>query len=347
MSEKYFAASNSGGGFCSYYDETFNRALFDKIYVIKGGSGTGKAFFMKRIAAEAEKRGMSVRYIYCSSDADSLDGIIVKEMKLAVLDGTSPHVFEPQAVGAIETIVDLGTFLNEKMLRSSRRVIEESLERKSRGFKNAYAYLSAYREVCYAIERIVKPYVRFDKIEKFTQRFVESIEKGKNIREHLLTRSIGMRGLRDFDTYREGATVYYRVNDYFDTAHFFMKAMLTSLEKAGADVRISPNPIIPERTDVLCATSSGLTFEISNEADGEARNVNMKRFTDAAMITEIRGEYRAAVRVRDDTLSLALSEFEKIKKYHFILEEIYGSAMDFKAKEQFTDDFCKKIFQNN
>ncbi len=347
MSEKYFAASNSGDGFCSYYDETFNRALFDKIYVIKGGSGTGKAFFMKRIAAEAEKRGMSIRYIYCSSDAHSLDGIIVKEMKLAVLDGTSPHVFEPQAVGAIETIVDLGAFLNEKMLRSSRRVIEEALERKSRGFKNAYSYLSAYREVCYAIESTVKPYVRLDKIEKFAQRFAQNIEKGCGIREHLLTRSIGMRGLCDFDTYRESATVYYRVNDYFDTAHFFMKTMLTSLVKADTDIRISPNPIIPERTDALCATSSGLTFEISNEADGDARNVNMKRFVDTAGITGIRGEYRSAVRVRDDILTLALAEFERIKKYHFILEDIYGSAMDFKAKEQFTDDFCKKIFQNN
>ena len=88
---------------------------------------------MKNVATEAEKRGMSVRYIYCSSDAHSLDGIIINEMKTAVLDGTSPHVFEPQAVGTIEAIVDLGAFLDEKKLIGCRAQVEGALAEKSRG----------------------------------------------------------------------------------------------------------------------------------------------------------------------------------------------------------------------
>ena len=35
--------------------------------------------------------------------------------------------------------------------------------------------------------------------------------------------------------------------------------------------------------------------------------------------------------------------FEKIKKYHFRIEDIYGAAMDFDAQEQFTYEFCNKI----
>ena len=145
--EKYFAASNSSEGFCSYYNEVFNPQNFYKIYVIKGGSGTGKSFFMKEIAKCAELYGFSVNYIYCSSDADSLDGIIINERKVAVLDGTFPHIYEPKYIGAVESFVNLAEFLDEKMLSSSRRVIESiSLEKKG-GFERAYRELRAYRYI--------------------------------------------------------------------------------------------------------------------------------------------------------------------------------------------------------
>ena len=81
MKERYFIASNSSEGFCSYYEGAFDVRKFNKIYVIKGGSGTGKATFMKKVAELAEEKGFGVRYIYCSSDAQSLDGIIIKELK--------------------------------------------------------------------------------------------------------------------------------------------------------------------------------------------------------------------------------------------------------------------------
>ena len=160
----------------------------------------------------------------------------------------------------------------------------------------------------------------------------------------MLTRAIGMRGLSLFDTYFENAKIYYEINDYFETAFFMMREIYSSMKEKKVDLRISNNPIIKERIDVLCAVNSGLTFEINNRMDDNIRSINMRRFVDGNAISKIRQEYRAMVRVRDNILNLALGEFENIKKYHFILEEIYGSAMDFAAKEQFTREFCNKIF---
>ena len=39
---EYFAAANSYEGFISFFDNIFNSEKFDRIYVIKGGPGTGK-----------------------------------------------------------------------------------------------------------------------------------------------------------------------------------------------------------------------------------------------------------------------------------------------------------------
>lgn len=342
--EQYFAASNSSEGFYSYYDEIFNPEMFYKIYVIKGGSGTGKAFFMKEIARCAELNGFSVKYIYCSSDADSLDGIVINEQKIAVLDGTFPHIYEPKYVGAVESFVNLADFLDEKMLSSSRKVIENISLEKKRGFERAYRELAAYRKISENIADIVLPCLKLEKMKKYAARFSEGLEKGNEKEEHLLTRSIGMRGLSSFDTYFEKAGIYYEINDYFETAHFMMREIYSSMKEKKVDLCISNNPIIRERIDILCAKESGLTFEITNRMDDSARSINMRRFVDGSSISKIRQQYRSLSRVRDNILNLALDEFENIKKYHFILEEIYGSAMNFEAKEQFTREFCNKIF---
>ena len=344
MTEKYFAASNSSEGFCSYYGEVFNPKKFYKIYVIKGGSGTGKAFFMKEVAKCAELNGFSVKYIYCSSDADSLDGIIINEPKIAVLDGTSPHVYEPKYVGACESFVNLADFLDEKMLTSSRKVIENITSEKKRGFERVYRTISAYRRLSENIEDIIFPCLKHEKMRKYASRFADGLEKESGEEEHLLTRAIGMRGLSSFDTYFENAKIYYEINDYFETAHFMMREIYLNMKERKTNLRLSNNPIIKERIDVLCAVNSGLTFEINNRMDGSVRSINMKRFVDGNAISKIRQEYRAVARVRDNVLDLVLEEFENIKKYHFILEEIYGSAMNFEAKEQFTREFCNKIF---
>ena len=84
MEEKYFAAANSGEGFVSYFGEVFRPEEFQQIYIIKGGPGTGKSYFMRQVAEAAERQGENVVYWYCSSDPDSLDGITVGRMTRAI-----------------------------------------------------------------------------------------------------------------------------------------------------------------------------------------------------------------------------------------------------------------------
>ena len=116
MQNKYFAASNSSRGFTNYFKEVFGRA--DMVYVVKGGPGTGKSSFMKRCSRSAEERGYQVENYCCSSDADSLDGVFVFDGKrsIGVLDGTAPHVWEPEFPGVCEQMVDLGQFWSGKLL---------------------------------------------------------------------------------------------------------------------------------------------------------------------------------------------------------------------------------------
>ena len=46
--KKYFASANTEKGFVSYFDEIYG--VLDRVYIIKGGPGTGKSHFIRNIA---------------------------------------------------------------------------------------------------------------------------------------------------------------------------------------------------------------------------------------------------------------------------------------------------------
>ena len=115
----FFASANTRFGFYSCFDDVFNRKEFEKIYIIKGGSGTGKSSLMKKIREKCEREGITSQGVLCSSDPDSLDGLIAGEKTVAFIDGTSPHTTDPVYPGAIDRMVDLGNFWNEDILRKN------------------------------------------------------------------------------------------------------------------------------------------------------------------------------------------------------------------------------------
>ena len=73
MNMRYFLGANSRRGFYSLYD-SFPPGEASFLHIIKGGPGTGKSGFMRRLAAAAEEKGLEVETGHCSRDLDSLDG---------------------------------------------------------------------------------------------------------------------------------------------------------------------------------------------------------------------------------------------------------------------------------
>lgn len=87
-----FPGGNTSLGFYSYYKYILPQEEASKIFIIKGGPGVGKSTFMKKVAKEMEKMGYDLEYMHCSSDPNSLDGLVIPAIKVALMDGTSPHV---------------------------------------------------------------------------------------------------------------------------------------------------------------------------------------------------------------------------------------------------------------
>ena len=151
MDIRYFLGANSAAGFSSHYDEILPHREGGLLRVLKGGSGCGKSTLMKKVAAHALQLGLSVRYIHCSSDPDSLDGILIPAVDYCVVDGTAPHVVEPELCGCGERYVDLSSIGDEDSLISCRHVLRKIKQSAIENRAEAAVQLSALA----AVERLL------------------------------------------------------------------------------------------------------------------------------------------------------------------------------------------------
>lgn len=139
---KYFAGSNSGLGFYSFFDQIIGPEA-KRIYLLKGGPGTGKSYFMKKIAKALEEEGVGQELFYCSSDPGSLDAVTFPELGVALMDATAPHVREPEWPGCRDEILNLGLFWSSSALELKREEIIKRGLAKRLHFDNAFRYFAA------------------------------------------------------------------------------------------------------------------------------------------------------------------------------------------------------------
>ncbi len=341
MEEKYFAASNSGRGFVSYFGEIFDPAHFDHVYIIKGGPGTGKSYFMRMIAEEAERKGKKVVYYYCSSDQSSLDGIII-DSKIAILDGTAPHDTDANIPGAAEDIIDLGVFWDSRQLSKCREIIEKLNFDKKRHYKRAYSYLAAYHDISDGAQKIIEPLMDLEKIRKSARSLLKGIAYGDGYRAHIaICDSVGMGGRVRFDSLSRKAKTVYKISDLFDTAHFYLAEVANFALENALEVTLSYDPINCDRLDAVYLERDKMLLT-SHGNEGE-KSISMSRFIDKDRLCESRSVLKNAMKLRDIMLDEALLALEDVKKTHFALEKIYIEAMDFASKEKFTLDFISRL----
>ncbi|HET7616731.1 MAG TPA: PRK06851 family protein, partial [Bacillales bacterium] len=169
----YYAGSNSSQGFYSFYEEALEG--LERLFILKGGPGTGKSTLIRQVGEAMAVDGKDIEFLHCSSDNDSLDGVIIPELKAGIVDGTAPHIVDPKYPGVVDQIVNLGDCRNDAVLAEHASEIIALTDSIGATFGKAYEAFASAKKAHDDMEAIYLSAMDFGKADEVTEQLIGKI----------------------------------------------------------------------------------------------------------------------------------------------------------------------------
>ena len=351
----FFLGANTPEGFYSLFSELYSPEDGWRLYILKGGPGTGKSTLMKRVAAAADKRGLFTERIYCSSDPNSLDAVIIPSLKISIADGTPPHTLEPKYPGVCEKLIDPGLFRNDALLMPHREEIIETAKENSFYHKKCADFLLAALACRNDTASVVLPSMKINSLHKFSEKLSEKLltsvtDTPVKMKKRILC-AVTPEGVTDF---REtlgalsGKTVYL-YDSYGCAASVILKFLTLRAAEKGIEGYCCydfMNPVSSPTALVL--PSLDLSFlRVGTRSPSEkeaALSVNCMRFYDSTVLSRHKNRIAFINRSENEMISGAAECLVKAKATHDRLEKYYIDAMDFDRMNRYTELLIEEIF---
>lgn len=331
----FFGACNSFNGFKSHFPQIFDPQKFTRIFILKGGPGTGKSSLMRSVGAYYARLGLYTEAIYCSSDPTSLDGIIVKRSGqcIAIIDGTSPHATEARYPGLIEKTTNLENSINSSILSGSRDRILELNRKKSEGYRNGYLALSGCGEIFKIIKAELSVFSRNIAAELSAKYGFKECNQHKNTTTPTIRieSSFSKFGANSLNRNDENKTVI-SVGTTPLMGGIILHTLYTNYLCGDSNLTICPSPLSSDLIDRIY--TKDYIFETSFGSYPTIEIDSMLPYTD---------RLSDAIECYNKALELARSMFSYASDMHFALEDIYKRSMDFENNERIHDEIIKEM----
>ncbi len=340
-----FLGANTGAGYVgSPFTPFLEGERLEYIYILKGGAGTGKSSFMKKIASEAAGRGIPVDAYYCGSDHLSLDGIVLGD-RVGVVDGTAPHVTEMRYPGLASSLLDLSAFLNGAKLQPHREEIMELGERKTTLYRSAHRYLKAMETVEGEYFDTLCRGVDLRKLTGWVNRTAKMLvprDRTSSLREkpwvrRMYTCAITMKGTASLEGFSRRAERIFSVNDDLGIAHLLLETLGDACNARSLCVEYGLIPV-NGRVRELFLPDIGVLFGV-NCGGAAVKTVNARRFIRKEVVADLRGRLKLAQKCMTSMEAETLRLLREAGDAHFALEKINVDAMDFKGLNR----YCNRI----
>lgn len=359
----FFPGGNTPKGFHSYYQYIAGQKESEAIICIKGGPGTGKSTFMKSVAEHFLNKGEEVDCFWCSSDPDSLDAILLRQRHIALMDGTSPHVIDPQNPGAVDTILHLGDFWDNIGIKENKDCILKSGSIIKSWFECAYANLKAAAVLREQIRRLYKDNTYGGELYKLTTGIIDKELTGKSV---TIAEGKCRKYFASAITYKGNLThMKSLVRDYrklylfaapvgFDMKHTMQMISENYVHRGycieqfycpmGPDDRIE-HVLIPELELGFMTLNDYHDLEICG-CTADITNIDMREYLDWNSIEKYSGVIHNCEEESSRLTEAAISYLQKAKQEHDVLEGYYVPNMNFEKIKTLTDEWICKIERN-
>ena len=348
---KLFPGANTSNGFYSYFNYIIPKDV-NRIFCLKGGPGVGKSSLMKKVAREFAERGYDVEVFPCSSDPGSLDAVVIKKLKVVLLDATAPHIVDPKIPGAIDEIVNFGDFWNVDNLENNKIEITQCNKEISGCFQRAFKYLKAAEPIFYDIEVKNSDAMDFGKLNKFTEEFMEELFKGVenkgvfSMPRHLFGTAITPIGHIDYadSLLQDAKKVYYLDGKIGYGKTTFLKRIYEKAVLKGLKVEVFHYPLIPEKIEGIMIEDLGIAITTSSLFKDQD-TINLGEFVNKSKIDECKEELESDEKILDELINYAIYNLKKAKSNHDVIENYYIPNMNFEKVDELKNQLIERILK--
>ena len=329
-----------------------------RIMVIKGGPGVGKSTFMCKIAEEMVERGFDVELHHCSSDNNSLDGIVFPAIGVALIDGTAPHIVDPRNPGAVDEIIHLGDFWDEAKLRAHKSEILAANREVGRLFARAYRFLRSAKALYDDWEALNMEGMDFGKANMRAETIISEIFGTRPVSSkvgrdrHLFASAITPDGMMNYlDTIVGPCRKKYIIEGDPGTGKstILQKVARAAIER-GYDVELYHCPLNPEKIEHIVIPRLGVALTKSIEPHTytpapQDTIVNMNECLSPEVMEKYKAEMEEDKAVFEELFNSAIKLIGKAKAVHDAMESYYVPSMDFEGIEALREKTLKRILR--
>ncbi len=351
---KFFAGGCTPLGFYSLFDQIIGKQAY-RIYILKGGPGTGKSTLMAGIAAEISALGYDLEQFHCASDIDSLDGIAIPALKSAVVDGTAPHIIDPKYPGCVERVINLGEFWDHRGIGAQREKIIELTDQNKACYLRVYRYLRAAKELHDDTYELNSSLTDLNQINQIANDLIEDIfpdhdhprQVGK-LRKLFASAYTPQGQVNELHSIMEDFPAQYIIKGEPGTGRDSILDRIANHASAkGYDVEAYPCPLSPERFDHLALPQLGVAVVSSHAPHiyehSKARVINLNDYLDQAERSTYQYVLHKNFVLFDELINLALKQLRRAKAIHDDLEQKYIPFMDYSKLERVKEEILTDI----
>lgn len=349
---RFFLGANSPDGFYSLYDQLIDPAQAEEFLILKGGPGCGKSSLMRRVGAAAEERGFQVEYIECSGDPDSLDAIVLPQLKAAIVDGTAPHVVEPKYPGAAERYVNLGECYDRAALRQIKGEIISCMKGYKGCYARAYRCLTAAAQIGEDMRALLETPALEAKMAKRAKGIMgrefkkTGGEPGQSVQRFM--GGITWKGvLCNFSTAEALCKRIWELSDTYGLAHGLLTRLASGAMAAGHNIIVCPSPMYPDRIEHLLIPSLSLGFVSASPAapveKRPDRRIRLDAMIDQDLLRRNKARLKFSRKVSAALMEEAVESLAQAKAMHDDLEKLYNPHVDFERVYQIAAQITEEI----
>lgn len=348
-----FAGANTSEGFYSFFDYIIDNDKAKKIICLKGGPGTGKSSLMKKISKFFEDEGFLIEYFHCSSDTDSLDSIVIKDIGVCLVDGTAPHIRDPKNPGIIDEILNLGNYWDETSILPYKNEILGVNDEISDSFKKAYRYLKSAKYIHENWSYYNSKSINYTKLNKLEQELKNNIIPNKDytnpgsLKRRFAT-AFSPQGIVTYaDSLSKRCKNIYVLNGGPGTfKSHVLQNIGTEAYKQGYNVEFYHDTLIPSRIEHLMIPDLNAAILTSNEVNNktfEGQQFYMDNILDLSVLNKYRTEIDENKKLFKEILDKALKSLKEFKSLHDKLEQYYINSMNFECINSVTNTLINQF----